>query len=357
LRRGVRVVTTATQAADAARPRESDADGGMASLLKRFIEARIPGAEGLMVDGLARTAGGLSRENWVFRARWRDPAGSHDLPLIMRRDPPASLLVTQRRDEFAVLRALESTPIAAPPVLWMDEDGSVLGSPSLIMSRMQGECDPLVLTSDRPEAARLALAGDFLTLLVQVQEVDWRRLGLDAALKDPGPGAGSAELDRWEGELRRVALEPVPEMELVLRWLRERVRPSGRTVLVHGDFKPGNALISGGRISALLDWETAHLGDPLEDLGWITNPVRSKEHQIAGRWERADIVAAYSAATGRAVGDEELTWWNVFSCWKLAVIVLTGVHAFVDGTFDRVHQSPTWLVRAMLRMIVSGEAR
>jgi aminoglycoside phosphotransferase (APT) family kinase protein len=350
-------VTTATQAADAARPRESDADGGMASLLKRFIEARIPGAEGLMVDGLARTAGGLSRENWVFRARWRDPAGSHDLPLIMRRDPPASLLVTQRRDEFAVLRALESTPIAAPPVLWMDEDGSVLGSPSLIMSRMQGECDPLVLTSDRPEAARLALAGDFLTLLVQVQQVDWRRLGLDAALKDPGPGAGSAELDRWEGELRRVALEPVPEMELVLRWLRERVRPSGRTVLVHGDFKPGNALISDGRISALLDWETAHLGDPLEDLGWITNPVRSKEHQIAGRWERADIVAAYSAATGMAVGDEELTWWNVFSCWKLAVIVLTGVHAFVDGTFDRVHQSPTWLVRAMLRMIVSGEAR
>jgi aminoglycoside phosphotransferase (APT) family kinase protein len=350
-------VTTATQAADAARPRESDADGGMASLLKRFIEARIPGAEGLMVDGLARTAGGLSRENWVFRARWRDPAGSHDLPLIMRRDPPASLLVTQRRDEFAVLRALESTSIAAPPVLWMDEDGSVLGSPSLIMSRMQGECDPLVLTSDRPEAARLALAGDFLTLLVQVQEVDWRRLGLDTALKDPGPGAGSAELDRWEGELRRVALEPVPEMELVLRWLRERVRPSGRTVLVHGDFKPGNALISGGRISALLDWETAHLGDPLEDLGWITNPVRSKEHQIAGRWERADIVAAYSAATGMAVGDEELTWWNVFSCWKLAVIVLTGVHAFVDGTFDRVHQSPTWLVRAMLRMIVSGEAR
>ena len=107
----------------------------------------------------------------------------------------------------------------------------------------------------------------------------------------------------------------------------------------------------------MLDWETAHLGDPLEDLGWITNPVRSKEHQIAGRWERADIVAAYCAATGISVDEEELTWWNVFSCWKLAVIVLTGAHAFVSGTFDRVYQSPTWLVRAMLRMTVSGEAR
>lgn len=329
----------------------------MAGLLERFIQTHVPGAEGLRVEGLARTSGGLSRENWVFRARWHDRAGAHDLPLIMRRDPAGSLLVTQRRDEFAVLRALESTPVAAPPVLWMDEDGSVLGRPSLIMGRVRGECDPLVLTSDRPEAVRLALAGDLLTLLVQVQEVDWRRLGLDAVLKDPGPDAGSAELDRWEAELRRVALEPVPEMEIVLRWLRERVRPAGRTVLVHGDFKPGNALIDGGRITAMLDWETAHLGDPLEDLGWITNPVRSKEHQIAGRWERADIVAAYGAAAGIWVDEEELTWWNVFSCWKLAVIVLTGAHAFVNGTFDRVYQSPTWLVRAMLRMTVPGEAR
>jgi aminoglycoside phosphotransferase (APT) family kinase protein len=329
----------------------------MAGLLRRFIEIRVPGAEGLRVEGLARTSGGLSRENWVFRARWRDPAGTHDLPLIMRRDPAGSLLVTQRRDEFAVLRALESTPVAAPPVLWMDEDGSVLGRPSLIMGRVRGECDPLVLASDRPEALRLALAGDLLPLLVQIQEVDWRRLGLDAVLKDPGPDAGPAELDRWEAELRRVVLEPVPEMEIVLRWLRDRVRPAGRTVLVHGDFKPGNALIDGGRISAMLDWETAHLGDPLEDLGWITNPVRSKEHQIAGRWERADIVAAYCAATGISVDEEELTWWNVFSCWKLAVIVLTGAHAFVNGTFDRVYQSPTWLIRAMLRMTASGETR
>ena len=80
-------------------------------------------------------------------------------------------------------------------------------------------------------------------------------------------------------------------------------------------------------------------------------------NQLFSEEERADIVAAYSAATGISVDEEELTWWNVFSCWKLAVIVLTGVHAFVDGTFDRVHQSPTWLVRAMLRMIASGEAR
>ncbi len=233
---------------------------------------------------------------------------------------------------------------------WIDEDGSALGSPSLVMQRVEGTCDPLVLNSGRPEAQRLAIARGFLEQLVEIQRVDWRGLGLDGVLKDPGTDAGLAELDRWEGELRRVQLEPVTELDLVLRWLRERVRPARATVLVHGDFKPGNALLSGDRISAVLDWETAHLGDPLEDLGWITNPVREREHQIPGRWERAQIVEAYSVATGRPVDDDDLLWWNVFSCWKLAVIVLTGTYEFVAGRFDRIHHSPTWLVRAMLRM-------
>ena len=145
-------------------------------------------------------------------------------------------------------------------------------------------------------------------------------------LKDPGTDAGLAELDRWEGELRRVQLEPVTELDLVLRWLRERA-PAGstRTVLVHGDFKPGNALLSGDRISAVLDWETAHLGDPMEDLGWITNPVREQEHQIPGplgaRPDRRGLLASRPDARSTTT---TLLWWNVFSCWKLAVIVLTG---------------------------------
>jgi aminoglycoside phosphotransferase (APT) family kinase protein len=319
--------------------------------LERFIRDRVGEAGDLRLTGLTRTSGGLSRENWLFRAAWTDRAGAHDLPLIMRRDPVGSLLDTERRQEFAVLRALESTPVAAPRALWLDEDGSFLGSPSLVMERVDGVCDWFALNSDRPEPERLKLARGFLDLLVQVQEVDWRGLGLDAVLKDPGPDAAAAELGRWEAELRRVALEPLPELEIVLRWLRERARPSSRTVLVHGDFKPGNALLLGRRINAMLDWETAHLGDPLEDLGWITNPVRVREHQIHGRWEREQIVAAYAAASGHHVDDAELTWWNVYSCWKLAVIVLTGMHEFVAGRFDRVHHSPTWLVRAMFRMI------
>lgn len=325
--------------------------GGIHRDLEAFLRTTYPDAEAVQFDGLAPLDGGLSRENWVFQARWTDATGRHDLPMILRRDPSGGLLDTHRWVEFELLRALENTAVPAPAAYWIDPDGTRFGSPALVMERLAGSCDPFVLNGPLPLSRRVELAQQFLELLVTVQGVDWAAAGLGEFLDGPGDNAALTELNRWESELRRVQLEPYPELDLVLSWLRPRARAARRTVLVHGDFKPGNALIHDGRVAALLDWETAHLGDPVEDLGWITNPVRSGEHQIPGTWERDQIVAAFSAATGYEVYPDELLWWNVFSCWKLATIVLTGVASFVDGTFDKVHQMPTWLFRAMFKMM------
>ncbi len=117
--------------------------------------------------------------------------------------------------------------------------------------------------------------------LGQIHRLDWRSIGLDRVLSDPRPMASLAEVARWEAQLERTQLEPHPEMALALSWLKARPPKSQGTVLVHGDYKPGNALLAGEDISAMLDWELAHLGDPLEDLGWVTNPHRSREHQTS----------------------------------------------------------------------------
>jgi aminoglycoside phosphotransferase (APT) family kinase protein len=116
-------------------------------------------------------------------------------------------------------------------------------------------------------------------------------------------------------------------------------------VLVHGDFKPGNALVRGDHLAVVLDWETAHLGDPLEDLGWITNPVRQREHQILGSWERAQIVERWSAQTGFTVDDTALRWWNAFANFKLSVIGFTGVAEYIDQHMDRPYNAPLSLCR------------
>lgn len=327
-------------------------DDEMGERLARFLTAQLDGATDIRIDDLRRTSAGFSRENWVFDASWRDASGAlvHER-LIARRDPQGSVLDTDRRVEFAVLRALEATDIPAPRVRWLDADGAWLGRPSVVMVREEGVCDWFVLSGDRPLEARVAIAQRFLDLLVSIHRVDWRAAGLGDVLDDPGPNAALAAVDHWEQELRRHQVEPHPELEVVLAWLRAHAPRAQTTVLVHGDFKPGNALMQGDQVHVMLDWETAHLGDPLEDLGWITNPVRAREHQIPGAWEREQIVEHYANATGFDVDPDALRWWNVLANYKLAVITLTGVGAFVDGRFDRIHQAPLGLVRVMFGMI------
>ncbi len=319
-------------------------------LIKLICHA-IPSAHDISLEGLSRAAGGLSRENWSLDASWADANGRHAHRLMLMRDAAGTLLNTDRSHEFEVLRALEGTAVAAPVVHWMDPDGRFLGAPSVVMERVTGSCDYMVLNGIRPLQERLQLAHAFLELLVEIQAVDWRARGLGKCLEIPDGSPAKSELCRWEAEYARVRLEPHPELDYVLNWL-ERNAPQAETiVLVHGDFKPGNALIEGKHITAKLDWETAHLGDPLEDLGWITNPVRKREHQISGHWERQQIIDAYRRLTGREVREADLVWWNIFSCWKLAVIQLTAVNEFVAGRYDRVFQTPTWLFRPMFQMM------
>jgi aminoglycoside phosphotransferase (APT) family kinase protein len=277
----------------------------------------------------------------------------------MRRDPIGSVLVTDRREEFAVLRALEGTPVPAPRARFLDADGAFLERPAVVMERVAGDCDWFVVNGDRPLDVRRAFASRALELLAAIHAVDWRAAGLGPVLGEPPPGTGaaSAAIDHWETELRRQQLEPFPELEVVIGWLRAHEPVAQTTALVHGDFKPGNMLLRTGagdapvEIVAMLDWETAHLGDPIEDIGWITNPLRHREHQIPGEWERADIMRRYEELTGLTVADADVRFWNVLANFKLAVIVLTGVRSFVEGRGDRVFGAPNSLVALMFDLM------
>jgi aminoglycoside phosphotransferase (APT) family kinase protein len=299
------------------------------------------------IENLRRTSAGYSRENWLFDA----VVGADRHALIARRDPVGSVLETDRRVEAAVLEALEKTDIPSPCLRWVDLLGERLARPVLVMDVSPGVCDGFVLNGDRPLTQRLGLAHQIYGLLAQIHLVDWQGIGLDEVLEDPGPAASIRAVDHWESELRRVQVEPEPELAVVIAWLRANAPASLATVLVHGDFKPGNLLIDGDEVSAILDWETAHLGDPHEDLGWVTNPLRSREHRISEVWQPEQLLMHWTKLTGIAVNEASVHWWRVLANLKLAVIVLTGNRAFVEHRMDRFYPSPVFLYAALLDMI------
>lgn len=304
------------------------------------------------VRELRMMAGGLSRATWGFRLYLSDSCRQQkELDLVLQLLPEGGLLESDLAAEFELLGGLADTPVPAPEVYWLDPDGSVLGSPGLITGRVVGECDAFVLASDAPLDSRLLLARRFMDLLVSLVDSGVESLDSSGSLEDPGVDAAQVAVEHWTSQLESVRLESNPEMALVRNWLLRHARSTPHRVLVHGDFKPGNVMVQSGEVTALLDWETAHLGSPLEDLGWVTNPVRRGEHQIPGHWEVSDMVSAFESGTGMRVDREELRWWNIFSCYKLAVIVLTGVHSYLIGDSSHLHHSPTWLYRAMFKMI------
>lgn len=331
----------------------------LADRLVEFIARQMPSWNEITVHGLRRTSSGFARENWVFELSWHDGTGDHQAPLILRRDPTGSLLVTSRENEFELLRALERyTSLPTPTVRWLETNGDFFGRPAIVMDRVtEGTCDWFVLQDERrPLGSRVRLGRQFIDLLAEVQRVDWRR-DLGDILSAPTQPAALAELEHWAGLLEDQRLVAYPELEVVRAWLADNVPDeNGPYVLVHGDYKPGNMLIEGERVTALLDWETAHVGDALEDLGWVTNPGRVLEHQIDSAWVRSDIVGYFTSVTGRPVAESALRYWNIFANFKLATITVTGIHAFIkDGNFSMYWGPEKWIGIA-LDLIESSDA-
>lgn len=327
-------------------PTAGDAD--VLKMLEAFVRARL--GERAAVDGFTRASVGRSRQNWLFDAVWESDGVPIREQLIARRDPLGGLLQTDRAAEFGVLRALEDAPIPTPQARWLDGNGDELGRPSLVMVRMEGSCDYFALNGPGPLGERVELARRLCSLLVDVHNVDWRAIGLGAQLPDPGPTAALAALDEWERVLERDQVEPYPELAFGAAWLRSNAPSSSRTVLVHGDFKVGNVLLGAhGEIVGLLDWELAHLGDPHEDLGWVTQPLRVKEHYITGSWERDELLAHYETVSGHTVDHEAVCWWNVLAAFKTAVMQASGLRAYREGRSDEHYKPTAPVLKAILR--------
>ncbi len=323
------------------------------STLQEYLADRLSEGKDLEITEPRRLGGGSSQENWAFDAFWTEAGTRRTAPLLLRREPETGVVDTAREAEFALLRRLADTDVPVAAVYWND-DGTTFGRPAMIVERRRGSAHRGVLRDTDPlgigEVARLVLAGELVDVLASVHRLDVDEVGVASVLPAPRADPARAELDRWVAELNRVEPEPQPALRFTARWLRDHLPPPpGRISLVHGDFRPANVLVHDGRLEVLLDWELAHLGDPVDDLGWYTCSVYRREHFLGGRWELEDFLARYAAAAGiQGVEPARLHFWQVMSSFRLAIMALTGVANFLDGSTDRPAATADRVVRQAL---------
>jgi aminoglycoside phosphotransferase (APT) family kinase protein len=306
----------------------------LAARIEAFL-LRETSARAVRIADLRRLTGGASRETWSLDATVEHGNHAETLPLILQRDARGSALAMSRATEYALLRAAYDSGVPAPEPLFMGDDS--LDGAFFIVRRIEGETLPRrLLRDDEYAAARKALPQQLGAVLAKVHAVPLDAPGLDALpVPPPGVAAAAAELDRYEQVFRAIAPEPHAAFELAFRWLRTRLpAPEGeRRTIVHGDYRMGNVLFGAEGARAILDWELAHVGDPMEDFGWIC--VRSwrfgGDRPVGGIGGREELFQAYERAGGGAVDADRVRWWEIFGNLRWGIICISQARTYLDG--------------------------
>lgn len=287
----------------------------LSAALSKTLEGEV------RIETLVRLTGGASRETWSFDAI--GPGGER-LPLILRKDfeggaslDPGALFGEgngfDRAGEYALCKVLHEAKVPVPrPVCLPDESTGLRDC--YVMERLRGEGLPRkILREDAYAGVRPKMAATLGTVLARIHSLGPEALPMLQTLST------KAQLDMCRRMLD-LGPGPRPILELALRWLKDRMPPlrSGPR-LVHGDFRNGNFLVEEGGLRAVLDWETAHLGDPMEDLGFLCmKPWRFGNYKldVGGFGPREDLFRAYEAAGGEPVDPEVVRYWEVLGTLK-----------------------------------------
>jgi aminoglycoside phosphotransferase (APT) family kinase protein len=285
----------------------------------------------VQVQAIEQIPGGASRETYRLRLAVDDA----ERGVILRRDPPSSLIDTERSLEYRTYQAAWNAGIPVPEPLLLEEDPAVLERPFSLMAEVTG-CESAIANLTVPpfDQARDAIARLKWTLLGDLASRDIEDLGLTDFMEVPEHPA-ARELAYWAGVIRADALTRQPVAEAAIRWLERNLPPAaGELCLVHGDYRSGNFLYNAaGEIPALLDWEMAHIGDPLEDLAWSLDPLWAwPERNLAGGLlPREQAIALWESASGYRVDREAFRWWQVFASLKGLAIWISSTEDFANG--------------------------
>jgi aminoglycoside phosphotransferase (APT) family kinase protein len=277
-----------------------------------------------LANGVRQLSSGASRE--TFRL-----VGASHGELVAQLDRRAERVGGGRPAQAALLRAAAGVGVPVPRVVSHGVDDPVLGPSWTLVEGLPGTADPKRILAGEGVPDRGRLLDSIAAALAAVH-----RMPADPALaplvEDP------LALLRLQYETLG---EPHPTFELAFRALAGG-QPAGRRTLVHGDFRMGNLLVGEDGVTAVLDWELTHLGDPVEDLGWLCVPAwRFERPQLpaAGLGTREELIAAYERHAGVTVEPEALRWWELAGTLRWGVICVMQAFTHLSGARPSVEHA------------------
>jgi len=263
---------------------------------------------------------------------------------VMRKKPPGKLLPSAHAvdREYRIITALADTDVPVPETYALCEDPTLIGTAFYIMEFVDGRLfrDPIAAEA-RSAEERAAIFDSLNDTLAKLHLVDWESRGL-ADFGKPG-NYMARQVSRWTRQYEAAKTEQIESMNLVIRWLQEHIPEDHQNAIVHGDFRLGNCIVhpTEPRITAVLDWELATLGEPLTDLayhcmGYHMSDFEGRGYPDEKRLRELGIPTEkeYVAAYCRRTGCSHIPDWGfflAFSMFRVAAITQGVYKRGLDG--------------------------
>lgn len=305
----------------------------IASKLRDAV-ARLLGPPGDILE-LRRLTAGATKATWAFKAQ----VGNASLPLVLqlsngssRSGDDAALPLVAGREDAALMMAAAEAGVPAPPVRAVLTEDYGLGQ-GYIMDYIAGETIARrILREPIFAPLRASFAAQCGEILARIHRMEPKSISFLTPFSAPRQIVLYRNIyDKHD--------HPVPALEVAFRWAEDHLPAATVETVVHGDFRMGNLICGEEHILAVLDWELACLGDPMQDLGWLC--VKTWRFggpcAVGGIGERADLFSAYERASGMAVNAAHVRFWEGWGCIKWAIICLMkgqsqrSVEAFAIG--------------------------
>lgn len=294
---------------------------------------KVPGCASLL--SVERLSAGASQETYRVVAQGQ----RGELHFALRRAAGGIAVETALglAVEARLMTAARAAGVPVPEVRCALDAADGLGE-GFIMDWLEGETlGARIVRSDALATARKGLAFQCGQALARIHAIDLSSSGAGDALDALSP----AELVHASWDQYKAFATPQPMIDYTAQWLLQHLPEGFEPGLVHGDFRNGNLMVDAAGIVAVLDWEVAHIGDPMRDLGWIcTRSWRfGGSAPVGGFGSYADLFRGYESVSGQPVDAERVRFWEVFGSFWWAVGCLSMAARYRTGP-DRTVERP-----------------
>jgi len=282
----------------------------------------------VQIQDIVHLSGGACQDNFAIRLSVDDSLQGKEKNVVLRTDKGGSLLSSlSKKDEYKVAGLAYTAGVKTPEPIYLEENANIIGAPFFLMEKISGKATGRYIIKDAElnEYRKTRMVIDLSENLARLHSVipesvkdEELKQKLKITTRETYIQTSIDDLRESLDELP----EPHPAIEVSLNWLEKNKPDVDAIVLVHGDYRTGNFMITKEGLQGILDYEFAHWGDRHEDVAWLCMRdwrFGKLNKEVGGFGDRADFYNAYSDYNKIPILATKVRYWEIMGNLRWAI--------------------------------------